>query len=121
MEVKIRESGEIETLQWINKKTGENFIDDVIGSVGGFGSEDWQFERDRDAGIYHASQETFDWWEKVASDNMDVEEWMEELKEEHGPDAVYEAIKHVDTDLEYQAGALRKALEEEFGKRDSVK
>ncbi|MBO9599840.1 MAG: hypothetical protein J7559_18715 [Cohnella sp.] len=114
MQVLIKETGVIAKLQWIGKN-GIDCIEDVIGNHDGFGSEDWQFLPNRETGVHTANQDTFDWWEKVAAENEAVEERIAALTEEHGSDVVWNAYSHVDTELEYQARAITKALDEAFG------
>ncbi|GBF73194.1 hypothetical protein PA598K_01479 [Paenibacillus sp. 598K] len=114
MKVKIKETGAMETLSMLSSN-GTDAAADMIGNHGGFGSESWQFDLDADTGIYEASQETYDWWEKVLTENEELEERIEALKEEHGSDAVQEVIEAAgNVDLEDHAANLNNALDEAF-------
>jgi len=114
MNIIIKETGEKETLALI--MNGVDCSKDVIGNHDGFGSDDHQFEYDADIDAYVATQDTFDWWNKVIADQQGLEDRIADLKAEHGSDAVYSAIGNAgDCDLEYHASAINAALDEVFG------
>ncbi|GBF73035.1 hypothetical protein PA598K_01320 [Paenibacillus sp. 598K] len=114
VKVIIKETGALETLSMI-ASNGTDAAADMIGNHDGFGSESWQFELDSDTGIYTANQETYDWWAKVLTENEELEERIEALKEEHGSEAVQEVIESAGSvDLEDHAANLNKALDEAF-------
>lgn len=118
MKIKIKETNEIVTLRYTDRNSGVNNIADLIGNHGGFGSDEHQFEHDAERGVYIASRDTVEWWEKVAADMEALDERIDELKLEHGSDAVYDAIQHVNSvDLEYHAAEVHAALDEAFGER----
>ena len=115
IKVKIRETGLIETLQVVDAK-GTDFTADMIGNHGGFSPE--QFALIEDTGVYEADRETYGWWAKVLADIGALEVRLAELYEDHGYEAVNEAVLaagHVD--LEDHAANLNRELDEAFGAR----
>ncbi|MNF15851.1 hypothetical protein D3C80_2186300 [compost metagenome] len=62
------------------------------------------------------TQDTFEWWEKVARDGEALDARIEELKEKHGADVIADIVDQAaNVDLEDMAAAVNKALDEEFG------
>jgi len=114
IKVQIKETGAIETLKVVGAN-GQDFTADMIGNHEGFGSADHQFAGPDDYGLYTASQETFDWWEKVLADTEALEERLESLREEHGSEAVQEVIDaNGSVDLEDFAASLNRELDDAF-------
>ncbi|EGY51312.1 hypothetical protein [Neisseria shayeganii] len=113
MEIIIKETNTRETLSIIDHKTGCNFIADFIGNTGAL--DDGQFEWNEEQNAYICNQETFDWWEKVISDNQALENRIAELIEEHGSDAVYKVVADAAYgDLEDHAAIINSELDENF-------
>lgn len=113
MKIKIVETGEIETLSMMQPGNGCDWSEDFIGNAGGFEKD---FVYDHETGIYTAEQETFNWWDKVVSAHRALEERIYDLKQEHGSDAVHEAIGDAgNTDLEDMPAAINAALDAAFG------
>jgi len=113
MNIIIKETNAPETLSIIDPKTGVDYITDFIGNTGAL---DRDFEWDDDRGAYVCSQETYDWWEQVVSDNQALEDRIHTLAQEHGLDAVYEAIADAGyVDLEDHAVNVAQVLDEVFG------
>lgn len=113
MKVYVKESGEFKSLEFIDPRTGANNARDLIGNYGAL--DDGQFEYDPELELYTCTGETFDWWDKVLTELEAAEERILEVKEEY-PEYV-EQINEVtqaatDTDLEYHAEAINKALDE---------
>ncbi|AKG37826.1 hypothetical protein VK70_17120 [Paenibacillus durus ATCC 35681] len=114
MKITIKETGKSEALSIIDENTGVDFIQDFIGNYGAL--SDGQFTFDEETGTYIADQDTFDWWDKVVTDQTALEARIAELKEEHGYEAVDEVVNEATSvDLEDLAAAVNKALDEEFG------
>ncbi|MBJ6364164.1 hypothetical protein ACFOQM_23365 [Paenibacillus sp. GCM10012307] len=115
MEVRIKETGVVENLSYTDIKTGVNFIKDLIGNHDGFGTEDHQFLYDSETDSYTASQDTFEWWKKVAGDNEELDERIAALSEIHGSEVVSDALQAAGSyDLEDHAAALNRVLDETF-------
>lgn len=116
MKVLIAGTNNVEVLELIDRKNGTDSVVDLIGNYDGLGNADHQFALDQDSGVYNASQDTYDWWAKVVADQSGLAVRIAELNEEHGADAVQEAIGNSgDCDLEDQAGSINNALDEAFG------
>ncbi len=81
MRVKIKETGEIETLDLLNYKTGENFIEDWIHNAGGFANDDF-LPLDDGTADYETNQENYTWWLERISENKKIDEWLELAIEE---------------------------------------
>lgn len=77
MNVKIAETGKIETLGIIDSKSGVNWVQDLIGNTGAL--HDGQFVWSEDDNAYIATQGTFDWWAKYISDSNSTDEEVAEL------------------------------------------
>lgn len=115
MNIKIKETGKQETLELIDRKTGVYWEGDLIGNYDGLGDGDHQFKYDEDSDTYICSQDTFDWWQKVLADQQELEDRLEELKEEHGNETVSKVLESVGSyDLEDQAAAINAVLDEAF-------
>lgn len=114
MDIIIRESQKTEELSIIDPRTGVNYISDFVGNTGAH--TDGQFEWDEDKDAYICDQDTFDWWSKVVDDNQKLEDRIYQLREEHGHDAVEQAIGDAfDCDLEDHARAVNQVLDDVFG------
>lgn len=112
MKVMIKETGKLEELNLVDDATGVDSAIDVIGNHGGL---DGQFVYDDDAGIYHCSQDTFDWWSRVLHEQQELEDRLAELRKEHGAERVQEVLEAVgDYDLEDMAAEVNAALDEAF-------
>lgn len=115
MDVGIIETGAKETLKLIDHN-GTNFVEDVIGNYDGFGDESHQFSYDNDTDVYSCTQSTFEWWNRVLADQQALTNRIAELSELHGAEAVHSAIGTAgDCDLEDQAAAINKELDQAFG------
>ncbi len=113
MEIRIKETNEIVELEIIDPKTNLDFIADFIGNTGSL--HDGQFEYDEDTEIYTTTQENYDWWETVVTDNQELENRLFELRQEHGNEAVHNAIgESGNCDLEKLAVRLNQNLDEVF-------
>lgn len=113
MNIVINGTEKVETLSIIDSN-GIDFTDDLIGNYGAL--SDGQFTYDADADVYRCDQDTFDWWATVLAAEQELDDRIADLAEEHGSDAVYNAIGTAgDCDLEDQAAAINAALDEAFG------
>ncbi|MCK5612886.1 hypothetical protein KAR91_64025 [Candidatus Pacearchaeota archaeon] len=61
MEIKIKETGEIESLGIVDPKTGVNWINDLMGNHNALP------DNDDVTGYYSMSQTDFDWWDDLVS------------------------------------------------------
>lgn len=113
MKVIIKETNKEETLEFIDPRTGIDWVTDFIGNYGAL--DDGQFEWDEELDAYLCDQETFDWWEKVVTDNEDLEDRIVCLTSIHG-DQVYAVLNDAgNVDLEDHARLMNTALDEAFG------
>lgn len=117
MQVKIIETGEVKTLKLIGPNSGVDFVQDFVGNGGGFENKDFAYNYDKD--VYEATSQAFDWWHQVISDQQELVERIEELKEEHGSEAVYEVLESIKGhDLEDDAAVTNAALDEAFAEEE---
>lgn len=86
MEVKIKESGKVETLSIIDPKTGCCYVADLIGNADGFS----QFEREGE--MWVCDQETFDWWDAYITLLEKTDDLIEGLEGILGCDFVHEMM-----------------------------
>lgn len=113
MKVMIRETGKIEELSYV-AVNGTDCIQDFVGNTGAL--SDGQFSYDDEQDVYVADQDTYDWWAKVVSDNVALDDRIADLSEIHGNSVVRDVVSGAgDVDLEDYAGAVNHALNEAFG------
>ncbi len=119
MQVKIIESGEIVELRVIDASSGVNWIGELIGALGAYGSAaDGFFENEIDAdgdetGIYLAESETVAWWQRVIANIEQADEMRQELIDQG---LYYDNIEQINDagaslDLEDQAPAEIAAMQ----------
>lgn len=84
MDVKIKETGKIESLRIIDPGNGVNWVTDLIGNTGAF--NDGQFTWSEEDNAYIADQDTYDWWAGYISDADQTESDVTELAEKLGID-----------------------------------
>ncbi|WP_152638684.1 hypothetical protein [Marinobacter santoriniensis] len=100
-------------LELIDHKTGENWVTGFIGNQGAL--IDGQFSERDGYGYYVADAETFEWWDNVVSDFQSLDDYIDDLKIEHGSNAVSDAINAFDCcDIEDMPRGLRKHLDDWF-------
>lgn len=115
MKIVIKETGEKDTFQLIDPKTGTNWAQDLIGNAGAL--DDGQFVYDEDKDAYLVSKGDYEWWSETIRLHRELEDRIDELSNEHGRDAVDEVLLGIDTlDLQDDAKAMLAALKEAFGK-----
>jgi hypothetical protein len=85
MQVRINETSKIEELVIIDRKSGVNWVSDMIGNDG-------QFGYDSDAEIRTCDQETYDWWSAYISATEEADDRLAEVSEIYGSDLVQEYI-----------------------------
>lgn len=97
----------------IDLETGYSWIEDFIG-VGGEERDNFHFDEEQSA--YSISQETYEWWKDIITDNQKIEDHLHELRQEHGNDRI-DSLRDEAAwgDLEYRAQAIKDALAQEFG------
>ena len=117
MQVKVIETGEVKTLGLIDPDSGVDFVQDFVGNGGGFENKDFVYNHEDD--VFEATAQAFGWWNQVISDQQELVYRIDELKEEHGSDAVNEVLESVGGhDLEDDAAVVNAALDEAFGEED---
>lgn len=118
MEVRIKETGKVEFLEIVDHKTGQNYVADFIGNAGGFVNGNFYKNAD---GEIETTQENFDWWKEVITENQALEAHIADLEEKFGYDAVQEILcsANVSGDLEDHAARVWQMLEEEFGEAEN--
>jgi len=77
MEVRIKETGEVVSLQCIDPRTGVDWMPDLIGNSGGFADD--QFDYDNDAGVFVADQWTVEWWQEYAMQWEEIQQKIVDL------------------------------------------
>lgn len=120
MQIIIKETGELKNLSLIDRKTGLDYLIDVIGDSGELWDSTWRvgsFRYDEERDAYICSRDVYEWWRDWVEDYDAMEDRIEALIEEHGEDAVNEAIDGVrPVDIEDAVIATNRALDEVFGK-----
>ena len=114
LNVKIKETGDTETLSLIDPKTGCNYIADFIGNTGAFYRE---FERieDENGTYYLITQDDYDWWSNVIAMQEKSDVLQVEFLENHSYDDLLELLSKadyndLDTRLENEIELLTQAL-----------
>lgn len=119
MKVKVIETGRIDILE-LRNASGQDNLSDIIGNHDCFGDDtSYQFSRewDEDEGdeVYLTSQACYEWWIDMISLLEEEQDLIDELSEEHGSEAVYEAISGIDGDLQDATEERIATLKEVFG------
>jgi hypothetical protein len=124
MEIVIKETGAVETLLLIDSKTGCDWFNDLVGNHDGFGDDpECEFVKETDedgldTGRYITSKANFEWWEDIVCQIDNVNNRIDNLKNEFGVARVDEVVyqcNYGNTDLEYYAVELNRWLDDEFG------
>jgi len=123
MDVKIKETGKIESLGIIDRSSGVNWVTDLIGNTGAL--SDGQFAWSEEDNAYITDQDTYDWWAEYISDTEQTESDVTETAEKLGIDesVIWERI-HNDVGNDYddhRSSALRaiEEIKEEYTKPSS--
>ena len=72
MQIKIKETGKIVVLSLLDRKSGQNWIKDLLGNH----NADCTYDDD---GLCIMDQETYDWWARVVSWLDDADEALDNL------------------------------------------
>lgn len=80
MNVMIRETGKVQELSIIDRESGVDWTNDLVGNAGAF--NDGQFEWSEEHNAYRATQDTYDWWARYIEDNETTEREAQQLAEE---------------------------------------
>ena len=124
MEIVIKETGEVETLSLIDSSTGCDWFNDLVGNHDGFNDNpEYGFAKEFDedgysTGRFVTSQENFYWWADIVCQIDNVDNRIDNLKDEFGVERVDEVVYQCNrgnTDLEYYAVELNRWLDDEFG------
>ena len=112
MKIKIKETGKIENLSIIDPKSGVNWISDFIGNADGFAQFEKEIDEDGDATEYWiCDQSTFDWWDKVVDEYQNLEDRIEEMKNEYGRDLVDQIVRdNYNNDMDLHPSQVNEAL-----------
>jgi hypothetical protein len=122
MEIVIKETGTVETLSLID--SGCDWFNDLVGNHDGFNDDpECGFAEETDeygltTGRYITSKDNFEWWEDIVCQINDVNNRIDNLKDEFGVERVDEVVYQCNrgnTDLEYYAVELNRWLDDEFG------
>lgn len=111
MNVKIKETGKIENLSIIDRNTGVDWVNDLIGNAGAL--SDGQFEWSEEDDAYLVSQAEYDWWSLYISDTYTTEEEVEALADELGIDAgiIWDRIQeYIGSDYEQHRRQATQAM-----------
>ncbi|MCK4820372.1 hypothetical protein KA005_31700 [bacterium] len=88
MDIKINETGELESITLIDPVSGCDWFNDFCGN-------DTSISYDEDNDVYLMDQENFDWWEDAAERQQKSDEMVEEIKTELTGDAYDEFIEDI--------------------------
>lgn len=126
--VNILNSTDSVALSLLDPENGVDYVGDFIGNYDSFTdnekSDDKIIIDDSDSehvwgndSQYFATRETADWWVKVINDQQQLVDRIHELKQEHGHDAVMDALsnEYGKCDLENEAAVCNQVLDEAFG------
>jgi hypothetical protein len=93
MNVKIKETGKIGTLSIIDRESGVNWVQDLIGNTGAL--HDGRFTWSEEDNAYLVDQAEYDWWAKYIADQERTEQEVEALADELDIDAdiIWERIE----------------------------
>ncbi|MFA5378208.1 MAG: hypothetical protein WC455_20815 [Dehalococcoidia bacterium] len=85
MKVIISETGTHRELSIIDRKTGCDWISDLVGNTGSIQSQGLAATQDKyitvdDNGIWHMDQGDYDWWDKYITDYQATEESKDSLR-----------------------------------------
>ncbi|EKO3667240.1 hypothetical protein M3891_003016 [Vibrio metschnikovii] len=113
MNIIIKETLANETLSIIDAKTGVDYIADFIGNQGALSDGQFIWNDEKDA--FECAQDTFDWWNKVVAEHQALNYRIQQLAEEHGQEAVYNAYHdNCHVDLEDLPHVINSLLDEVF-------
>lgn len=115
MNVQIKESGDIKKLSIVDSKSGVDYINDFIGNTGAL--TDGQFNYNDDLDLYEATQENFDWWEKVSKEyekaDFAKKQFLDSIENDEKREIAERKINDsCNCDLENMAGYIMQAINE---------
>ncbi len=114
MQVRIKETGAVNTLSIIDPKTGCDYIADYIGNTGAL--NDGQFTRSEIDEMQECDTETYAWWVSQVERQTAANERMAALAEKHGSDAVFAALQDAYSgEFESEPEEAMAAMDAEFG------
>lgn len=118
MQVKIIETGVIESLNAVDAASGCDWTKDLIGNYNAF--NDGQFSKIEDTGVYLCDQDTYDWWAAVIDNLNRADEMIQEAKERDlwSDDVERDYQELGNMDLEDQAAACVDFLNNLLAKED---
>jgi len=90
MDVRINETGKIESLVITDRSSGVNWAADLVGNAGAF--DDGQFVYDDDAEIRTCDQATFDWWRDYIAATERADDRVEDLAAEFGRNKIRDVV-----------------------------
>lgn len=127
MTITIRETGEARTLSIIDRETGVNYADDIIGSSGAIG-ESITF---LDGGGYCADLKTVEWWEKYLAEAQTDNDALDKLRERYGAQTINDLLADLNpygpdyenhhAEAQKAIAEIKAALEARMNERTSIK
>ncbi|MDL2315629.1 hypothetical protein LJC59_00905 [Desulfovibrio sp. OttesenSCG-928-A18] len=89
MQVQIIGTSDVVDLNYIDLRTGVNWIADFVGNAGGFGSpENGLIGYDDEAEMHIATRETVDWWLDMVAQYQALDTRLADARREHGSEVV---------------------------------
>jgi hypothetical protein len=112
MKITINETNEVKTLFYGQDQM--NHAQDLVGNHGALA--DGQFTYSDETDTYHASAETFAWWDSLTKSLSAAEARAAEVKLAYGnADAIVNEIGAIDCDLEDMPGMIQGCLDKYAG------
>lgn len=112
MQIRIKETNETKEWSLCSIVHGQQqccYVADLIG-------DDDNIAYDDEIECYVCDQEVYDWWTKVINDHQALEYRLDELRCEHGSEAVWAVLENAPCDeIEYYSAVVNEALDVEFG------
>ena len=105
MDVKVKETGKIETLSIIDPKSGADWIGDLVGNT----SDVYGWDDKDDC--YIMTQEEYDWWVDYTKRHQSAEERFEEIismKEGAEHERIVTNKGNIDFDMDYYPERLQQ-------------
>lgn len=118
MKVQIIETGKVEKLVIIDRKTGVNWAADLLGNTDAYSSEQWGWNAEDE--IRTCTQSEYDWWIGYIAAYEQAQEKYHDLRERFDADAVDDCYRVACGGVEFSGlpAAIMNAMNEfEFGEK----
>ena len=109
MNIRIEETGTMETLSLTDPDSGISWINDLMGNYGALP------DRDPESNVYVMSQEDFDWWADLTAEYQDADDRWFELRQSLTGDDRDQAdrlMQSIDCDLEDLPGLIQQTCDD---------